>query len=63
MANQVLKKIDSGEIDPTQEVYGIKIGSIGIKKKNDVVQPREQPKAQLVTTNQTQQQQKNEGCC
>ncbi|CAD8212269.1 unnamed protein product [Paramecium octaurelia] len=63
MANQVLKKIDSGEIDPTQEVYGIKIGSIGIKKKNDVIQPREQPKPQLVTTSQTQQQGKSESCC
>ncbi|CAD8050614.1 unnamed protein product [Paramecium sonneborni] len=63
MANQVLKKIDSGEIDPTQEVYGIKIGSIGIKKKNDFVQTRDQPKPQIVTTNQTQQNEQKNSCC
>ncbi|CAD8048183.1 unnamed protein product [Paramecium sonneborni] len=65
MANKVLAKIQSGEIDPTQEIYGIKIGSIGIQSKSSNNVPNNQPaKPQTITTDQNQKNsQKNDSCC
>ncbi|CAD8043459.1 unnamed protein product [Paramecium primaurelia] len=64
MANKVLAKIGSGEIDPTQEIYGIKIGSIGIQSKPANPPTNNQPsKPQTITTTGQNQNQKSESCC
>ncbi|KAM3142363.1 hypothetical protein pb186bvf_005520 [Paramecium bursaria] len=58
MARKILSKVESGEIDPTQEVNGIKIGQIGIKKKNDNSQPESIPLNKTST-----KEKKSDGCC
>ena len=67
MTNKVLKAIESGSIDPTQEVisynieqvYGIKIGALTAKKRKDGEMSLETQTQKISPQSET----KKEGCC
>ncbi|CAK87655.1 unnamed protein product (macronuclear) [Paramecium tetraurelia] len=68
MAQTILKRIDSGEIDPSQEIYGIKVGpgTVEVQKKQAVTQDPQNPKpltGYTTPAGNKKAEKKEESCC
>ncbi|CAD8084180.1 unnamed protein product [Paramecium sonneborni] len=68
MAQTIMKRIDTGEIDPSQEIYGIKQGPGNTEqpKKQAASQDSQNPKPLIGNTTPSSYKtegKKNEGCC